>query len=480
MYRPANSRQGVEVPGSWTEESKGWVCAVSLGSAAFRDAYGVRMNYTAGAMYKGIASARLVTAMGKAGLLSFLGTGGLDLDAIERSIQEIQSQLRAGEPYGMNLLHHPDRPEVEERTVDLYLRAGVRNVEAAAYIALTPALIRYRLSGLRRRPDGSVDAPNRVICKVSRPEVAAAFMRPAPEAMMKKLVDDGRLTAAESELARGIPVASDVCVEADSGGHTDRGVAYALMPAMILLRDRVMKEYGYREPIRIGAAGGIGTPHAAAAAFILGADFITTGSINQCTVEAGMSDAVKNLLQDINVQDTAIAPAGDMFEIGAKVQVMSKGVFFPARANRLYELYLRHDSVDEIDSKTRGQIEDKYFGRSLERVWEEIEAHYRLSPERLEAARKVGKKKMALIFRWYFAHTTRLALEGDESQRVNYQVHCGPALGAFNQWVKGSELESWKNRRVAEIGTRIMQEAASLLQERLRAMSGRQCVEGGA
>lgn len=76
--------------------------------------------------------------------------------------------------------------------------------------------------------------------------------------------------------------------------------------------------------IHIGLAGGIGTPQAAVAAFMMGADFILTGSINQCTVEAGTSDCVKNLLQEINVQDTDYAPAGDMFELGAKAQVLKK------------------------------------------------------------------------------------------------------------------------------------------------------------
>ena len=443
------------------------IAAGSLGSAAFRKAYGVRLSYTAGAMYKGIASPEMVIAMGRSRLLSFLGTGGMDLVAIEKAIQRIQAELQDGEPYGMNLLHHPGQPDMEERTVDLYLRYGIKNVEAAAYIELTPALIRYRLTGIRRRSDGGVEAPNRVICKISRPEVAAQFMSPAPAQIVKKLVEAGRLTPLEGELAQELPVAGDVCVEADSGGHTDRGVAYALMPAMISLRNQMMRQHTYREPIRVGAAGGIGTPSAAAAAFVLGADFITTGSINQCTVEAGTSNSVKNLLQEMNVQDTAIAPAGDMFEIGAKVQVLSKGVFFPARANRLYDLYLRHESLDQIDAKTRAQIQEKYFGRSFEQVWSEIETRYQARPETLEEARRAPKKKMALTFKWYFAHTTRLALAGDESQRVNYQVHCGPALGAFNQWVKGTELEPWGNRRVADLGTRIMEETASLLDARL-------------
>jgi len=267
-------------------------------------------------------------------------------------------------------------------------------------------------------------------------------------------------------------MADEICVEADSGGHTDQGVAYALMPAMLLLRDEMLTKYRYDKPIRVGAAGGIGTPHAAAAAFIMGADFILTGSINQCTVEAGTSNAVKDLLQDLNVQDTDYAPAGDMFEIGARVQVAKRGLFFAARANKLFDLYQRHGSLDEIDLKTRQQIQDRYFKRSFEEVWKETKAFYlRTQPAKIAEIERNPKQKMALIFKWYFVHSTRLAMRGSEDQKVDYQIHCGPAMGAFNQWVKGTDLQSWRNRYVADIGTHLMRETAILLNERFVAMT---------
>jgi trans-AT polyketide synthase, acyltransferase and oxidoreductase domains len=263
-------------------------------------------------------------------------------------------------------------------------------------------------------------------------------------------------------------MSNEICVEADSGGHTDRGVAYVLMPAIAALRDAIVRQHAYDAPVCIGAAGGIGTPESAAAAFILGADFVLTGSINQCTVEAGASDAVKDMLQGINVQDTGFAPAGDMFEIGAKVQVLKKGLLFPSRASKLHELYLRYSSIDEIDEKTRLQIQEKYFRRSFAEVWAETQAHYAtVSPGTFERAQRDPKQKMALIFRWYFAHATRLAMSGSKEQQADYQVHCGPALGAFNQWVKGSPLESWRMRRCADIGQRLMIGTAKVLGQRL-------------
>jgi trans-AT polyketide synthase/acyltransferase/oxidoreductase domain-containing protein len=75
---------------------------------------------------------------------------------------------------------------------------------------------------------------------------------------------------------------------------------------------------------------------------------------------------------------------------------------------------------------------------------------------------------MALIFRWYFGYGSRLALSGDQTDKVNYQVQCGPALGAFNQWVKGTPLEDWRNRHVDEMGKKLMQETAELLNQRFQ------------
>ena len=443
----------------------------SLGSSEFRKVYGLRYAYLAGAMYKGIASTEMVVAMGKAGLIGYLGTGGLSFPVIEDAIHKIGSALPT-QSYGMNLLCDLQRPELEEATVELFLRHGVRFVEAAAFVRITPSLVRWRLSGIRRNADGSVHRPRRTLAKVSRPEVATAFMQPAPEPMVRDLLAAGKITASEAELSQALPMADEICVEADSGGHTDQGVAYALMPAMFVLRDYMAAKYGYDKPIWIGSAGGIGTPHAAAAAFIMGSDFILTGSINQCTVEAGTSDVVKDLLQDLNVQDTDYAPAGDMFEIGARVQVAKRGLFFPARANKLYELYQRHNSIDEIDVKTRQQIQDRYFKRSFAEVWEETKAYYlRAHPAQLAEIEKSPKQKMAAIFKWYFVHSTRLAMHGSEDQTVDYQIHCGPALGAFNQWVKGTDLQSWRNRGVADIATRLMAATAEMLNDRFRSMA---------
>jgi trans-AT polyketide synthase/acyltransferase/oxidoreductase domain-containing protein len=70
------------------------------------------------------------------------------------------------------------------------------------------------------------------------------------------------------------------------------------------------------------------------------------------------------------------------------------------------------------------------------------------------------------VFRWYFDYATNLALRGAPESRVDYQIHTGPALGAFNQWVQGTALENWRNRHVDQIAAKIMTEAAEILNQR--------------
>jgi trans-AT polyketide synthase/acyltransferase/oxidoreductase domain-containing protein len=447
------------------QEDEPRIAATALGSEVFRRRFGLKYAYMAGGMYRGVASADLVIRMGKAGLLSFFGAGGLPVEKIEANIVRIQSELHAGQPYGMNLLANVDYPAEEEAVVDLYLKHRIRNVEAAAFMQMTPALVRFRLQGLRTDARNRIVCEHRVIAKISHPEVARAFMSPAPAMIVERLLQRGLVTPQQAELAQRVPMSHDICVEADSGGHTDGGIPTVMLPPLLRMRDELQRTHGYEEPVCMGLAGGIGSPEAAAAAFLLGADFILTGSINQCTVEAGMSADGKSMLQEMDIHDTEYAPAGDMFELGAQIQVLKKSVFFPARANKLFSLYRHYDSLDDIPERTRRQLEGTFFKKTFDEIWRETAAYFRSVNRDHEIAKAEAnaKHKMALVFRWYFAYSSRIAMEGNGSDRVNYQIHTGPALGSFNQWVKGTELEHWSRRHVDRIAIKLMDAAAEHL-----------------
>src|SRR5438552_1506171 len=61
---------------------------------------------------------------------------------------------------------------------------------------------------------------------------------------------------------------------------------------------------------------------------------------------------------------------------------------------------------------------------------------------------------MALTFRWYLGLSSRWANAGEPTRQVDYQVWCGPAMGAFNEWAKGSFLERPEKRRVVTVARR--------------------------
>jgi trans-AT polyketide synthase, acyltransferase and oxidoreductase domains len=433
-----------------------------LGDPEFLKFHGVKYAYAAGAMANGIASAEMIIALGQENILAAFGAGGLTPDRIAEAIRRIQQALPNG-PYAFNLIHSPSEAEIERRTVDLYINQGVTTVEASAFLDLTPHVVRYRASGLSLNPSNQIEITHKVIAKVSRAEVARKFMQPAPQAILQQLVAQGLITELQATLAEKVPMADDITVEADSGGHTDNRPLVCLLPTILNLRDNIQVQHQYDRPIRVGAAGGISTPHSVLAAFVMGAAYVVTGSINQSCVEAGTSAYAKSLLAQADMADMAMAPAADMFEMGVKLQVLKRGTFFPMRSQKLFDYYKRYNAIEEIPAQERQQLEQQIFKKDLETVWQETVAYFsQRDPDQITRAINHPKRKMALIFRSYLGQSSRWAILGELGREADYQIWCGPAMGSFNAWVEGTYLAKPDNRRVEDIARHLMQGAAIL------------------
>lgn len=433
-----------------------------LGDRTFLEVHGVRFPYLTGAMANGIATPALVVAMAKAEMLGFFGAAGLDPARVERALAEIEASLEGGRAaWGSNLIHSPNDPELEERIVALYLRRRVRRVCASAYMNLTPSVVRYSAAGLEPDSTGGVRRQNHLFAKVSRPEVARRFLSPAPGEILDALVSRGELAPAEAELARRVPLAEDVTVESDSGGHTDNRPLPALFATIAALRDELAARHGYPQPVRVGAAGGLGTPTAVAAAFSLGAAYVLTGTVNQATLESGLSDEGKRMLAEAEVSDVVMAPAADMFEMGVKVQVLRRGTLFGLRAAKLYEAYAGHDSLESLPEELRARLEKEIFRAPLERIWAETRSFFETrAPAEVEKAERDPRHRMALVFRWYLGKSSRWAIAGDPERRSDYQIWCGPAMGAFNAWVRGSFLADPERRGAVQVARNLLEGAA--------------------
>jgi trans-AT polyketide synthase, acyltransferase and oxidoreductase domains len=450
------------------------ISSQNLGDPNFLAFHGVRYAYSTGAMAGGIASEEMIIALGKAKILASFGAGGLTPDRLEAAINRIQSALPNG-PYAFNLIHSPNDLAIESRAVDLYIKYGVRTVEASAFLDLTPNIVYYRAVGLGLNSANEVEIKNKVIAKISRREVATKFLQPAPQHLLKPLVEQGLITELQATLAQQVPMADDITVEADSGGHTDNRPLVCLLPSLLALRDEIQAQYNYKNPIRIGVAGGIATPQSALAGFIMGAAYIVTGSINQSCVESGSCEHTKQLLAQAEMADVMMAPAADMFEMGVKLQVLKRGTMFPLRAQKLYELYRTYDSIEDIPTAEREKLEKQVFRKSLAEVWEGTVTYLtQRNPEKLAKAVNNPKMRMALIFRWYLGLSSRWSNSGEKGRELDYQIWCGPAMGGFNDWVRGSYLAEQKNRHVVDIANHLMTGSAYLYRIHSLKMQGLQ------
>ncbi|MFH0994853.1 MAG: PfaD family polyunsaturated fatty acid/polyketide biosynthesis protein [Pseudomonadota bacterium] len=428
----------------------------NLGDPNFKKSHNLRYAYVGGAMANGITSTAMVEALGKAGMMGFYGAAGLTLAEVAKAIDEVQRKL-GDSPYGFNLIHSPGDPDLEEALVDLYIKQGIRKVCASAYLNLTPALVRYRVWGIYQDGRGNIVCPNQVVAKVSREEVAQRFFSPPPEKFLMQLLEEKTLTREQAELARHVPMADSLTAEADSGGHTDNRPAISLLPTLIALRNELVETHRYPQSIPVGLGGGIGTPQAAAAAFAMGAAYILTGSVNQACVEAGTSEAVRRLLAEARQADVAMAPAADMFEMGVKVQVLKRGTMFAQRATKLYELYTSYDRLEDIPEKYRVQLERDVFKCSLENEWQQTKAFFlQRDPRQVDRAEIDPRHKMALVFRSYLGQSSRWATTGHPGRKMDYQIWCGPTMGAFNAWVRGSFLEKPENRDTITIAMNLL------------------------
>ncbi len=429
-----------------------------LGHRGFASKFGTRFAYVGGAMANGIATTRMVIELARAGCLGFFGAAGLSLSRIEAAIFELRSALsEPALPWGVNLIHSPAEPEHEAAVADLLIRTDVRCVEASAYLRLTPAVVRYACSGLTLGNDGRVQRRNRVIAKVSRTEVARQFLSPPPAAILDALRVHGGLTPEEVKLAAQLPLVEDITCEADSGGHTDNRPLSVLLPEIAALCARLGCD------ARVGAAGGLGTPAAVAAAFALGADYVQTGSINQSCIESGLSASARAQLAQADMADVAMAPAADMFEMGVDVQVLRRGTLFAPRARKLYELYRSYPSLAAIPPEEREKVESTYLRATFAQAWASTREFWsRRDPEQVARAERDPRHQMALVFRSYLGLASRWAIDGLSERSADYQIWCGPAMGAFNTWVKGSFLEPVENRRVAQVALNLLEGAAAI------------------
>src|SRR6185436_9990001 len=162
-----------------------------------------------------------------------------------------------------------------------------------------------------------------------------------------------------------------------------------------------------------------------------------------------------------DLTDIIMAPAADMFEQGVKVQVLKRGTMFGTRGAKLYEIYHSYPSLEAIPVSVRMPLEETVLHATFAEIWEDTRKYWQQrDPAEVALAERDPKHRMALVFRWYLGNASRWAITGEVARRTDYQIWCGPAMGAFNRWVAGSFLAEPKNRSVVQIALNLLEGAA--------------------
>ena len=79
---------------------------------------------------------------------------------------------------------------------------------------------------------------------------------------------------------------------------------------------------------------------------------------------------------------------------------------------------------------------------------------------------------MALVFRWYLGMSSRWARMGEASRKKDFQIWCGPSMGAFNDWVEGTSMQPLEARGVVAVADALLRGASAVHRARRLADQG--------
>jgi trans-AT polyketide synthase/acyltransferase/oxidoreductase domain-containing protein len=143
------------------------------------------------------------------------------------------------------------------------------------------------------------------------------------------------------------------------------------------------------------------------------------------------------------------------------VQVLRRGSMFAQRARKLYELYRGHGALEQIPADEREKVERSILRASFDEAWAATRTFWQgRDPAQVQRAESDPKHRMALVFRSYLGLSSRWAIDGVHDRATDFQIWCGPAMGAFNTWTQGSFLADPAQRGVVQVMRNLLEGAA--------------------
>lgn len=409
------------------------ISTATLGSLDFAHQFGCQYNYVLGSIGRAISSAELVIKAANAGFLAYFGAAHTSIENVGNAINEIQSHIGFDKSFGVNIHANILNPEVENTLVDLLLKHNVTHAEATGFFEITPALVRYRLHGIDQ------SSTNKILAKVESITQAIQFLQPAPASIVRQLLSDGSISSAQAQRANSLPMADAIAFQGDIG----------LMTELLSLR----RQYGApAQQVFIGSAKEIGSPQSIASAFINGAEFVLADSIQQCTVESGLHEKAKILLQNATIADVKTAPCTELFEFGRKISVLNKGSIFVNRARKLYDLWKEYKTLESLSTEQRAALVE-YFPNGIESVLEKLQSNVTAVDPEME---------WTLLVKHYLQSATN-----QNAVLKDWCITCGPDIGALNSWLSKDKPTPWQDRHVDKLALHLLDAAHKLLNARI-------------
>ena len=105
---------------------------------------------------------------------------------------------------------------------------------------------------------------------------------------------------------------------------------------------------------------------------MMGAAYVVTGSVNQACLESGASEHTRKLLSQTEMTDVAMGPRpGICLKWVLRCRCSNAAPLFAMRAQKLYDLYSRYDTWQDVPQKEREKLETSVFKRSFDDIWVE-------------------------------------------------------------------------------------------------------------
>ena len=134
---------------------------------------------------------------------------------------------------------------------------------------------------------------------------------------------------------------------------------------------------------------------------------------------------------------------------------------FAIRAKQLYQLYRQYPSLEAIPADEAAIVEQKILQATFDESWAATREFWLVrDAAQVDKAEADPHHKMALTFRSYLGQSSRWANAGVAHRRLDYQIWCGPSMGAFNAWTAGTFLADPANRQAAQVARNLLEGAA--------------------